>query len=270
MTPQKIYQTAISGVFALLLLSGCADDDENFSSFASTSLDADVIVDNGPRGETVNVGLISWRNLPFQTVKHQAYDYSCGSAAVATLMSYTYKKLVSEENVFREMFAKGDQGKIRREGFSMLDMSNYLNAHGLKAKGYRLNEEKIAKYRVPFIALINNKGYNHFVVVKSMGDGRILVGDPNSGNTQYDLDSFAQVWNGLALVVTNDASQGRMAYDDPKEWRFAHARALRRTGNDVSAETADLPVAWQIFPTGGDLLASTTIGTVASVASGGR
>ena len=257
----------LMGVLCALVVAGCADDD--VMSGAPPAGAASVIVDNGQKGETVSVSTISWRDLPFQTVKHQAYDYSCGSAAVATLMTYAYNVPTSEENVFREMFIKGDQDKIRREGFSMLDMSNYLNDHGLKAKGYRINEEKIEKYRVPFIALINNNGYNHFVVVKSMGGDRILVGDPNTGNTEYGSPEFAKLWNGLALIVTNDASQGRNAYSNIKEWRYARARAMRRNGNDISDETADLAVAWQIFPIGADILPAATIGTVATASVGG-
>ncbi|MGB9152669.1 MAG: C39 family peptidase [Alphaproteobacteria bacterium] len=222
---------------------------------------ATVIVDNGQKGESVDVGVISWRDLPFQTVKHQAFDYSCGSAAVATLMTFAYGIPTSEQDVFKEMFAQGNQDKIRKEGFSMLDMNRYLNAHGLESQGYKITEDAIEHYKLPVIALVNIKGYNHFVVVKAVDSGRVLVGDPNIGNTEYTKDGFAKIWNGIALIVGNKVSRAHMAYNDPEQWRFVRAHAPIRDGNDLGTQEAALaPTSWQIAPTMTNLLSSTTIG----------
>src|ERR1700739_1489884 len=54
----------------------------------------------------------------FQTVVRQRYDFSCGSAALATLMRYHYGKPTSEEFVFLGMWNTGDQARIRQLGFS--------------------------------------------------------------------------------------------------------------------------------------------------------
>jgi hypothetical protein len=229
-----------------------------------------VVVDNGPKGESVRVGLISWRDLPFRTVKHQAYDYSCGSAAVATLMTYAYNLPTSEKEVFEEMFAHGDKTKIQHEGFSMLDMSRYLNNHGLEAQGYMITIHVIEKYEMPIIALVNNKGYNHFVVVKTTSGGRVLVGDPNTGNTEYSKDDFAQIWNGVAIVVTNQATRAHAAFNNSNEWRFARAHVELRNSNDIGNETAELaPLSWQIAPTGPSVLPAFTIGATTSINQGG-
>src|SRR3954451_23242215 len=63
----------------------------------------------------------------------QKYDFSCGSAAVATLLTHHYNYPVTEEAVFKEMYENGDQEKIHKEGFSLLDMKRYLAAHGFDA-----------------------------------------------------------------------------------------------------------------------------------------
>ena len=52
----------------------------------------------------------------------QQYDFSCGSAAVATLLTHHYGYPISEQAVFEEMYAGGDQPRIQKEGFSLLDM----------------------------------------------------------------------------------------------------------------------------------------------------
>jgi predicted double-glycine peptidase len=265
---------ATATVSLVLLLGGCGEDvsDSMNAPPVVAAVDKDraaaVAVNNGQKGETVQVGLISWRDLPFQTVKHQAYDYSCGSAAVATLMTYVYGLPVSEQDVFKEMFARGNQDKIRHEGFSMLDMSRYLNAHGLEAQGYKITERAIEEYKLPVIALVNIKGYNHFVVVKAVDGGRVLVGDPNLGSTEYSKDGFAQIWSGIALIVTNKAAQAHLAYNDPQQWRFVRAHAPLRDGNDAGIQQAALaPMSWQIAPTSFGMLPAATIGS--GLAGGG-
>lgn len=214
-------------------------------------------VSNGTN-ETIDVSVTSWVDLPFQTVTRQAYDYSCGSAAIATLLTYIYGDTTPEETVFREMFNQGDQEKIKREGFSLLDMRNYLSRRGYKATGYKLAFTSIQKYKVPFIALVNNEGYHHFVVVKSAGNGAVLVGDPAKGNVIYSSDDFAALWNGLALVVTNHASSARTAFARADEWTYAHPRAMPReeiTSLDLGASSLPYPN-WQIAPTNIDILSS--------------
>lgn len=218
------------------------------------AMGAEAVVANGER-DTVAVPVISWRDLPFQTVKRQAFDYSCGSAAVATLMSYVYGAKTSETDVFKEMFDKGDQEKIRREGFSLLDMSRYLARRGYRATGYKLDFARAEKAGVPFIALIDNDGYHHFVVVKSVRGNAVLVGDPNKGNIVYAKASFEKRWNGIALIVMNHARQARAVFADAKDWRYARYPA--QPDNSALAALGDLyeaPRNTQIAPVGFDIL----------------
>lgn len=211
---------------------------------------------NGER-ETVDVPVISWRDLPFQTVKKQALDYSCGSAAVSTLLTYVYGNKTAEGAVFKAMFEAGDQEKIKREGFSLLDMSNYLNSQGHKAIGYKVSLEAIEKNKVPFIALINDSGYNHFVVVKSIKGPHVLIGDPNKGNVIHARRSFEKMWNGIALVVTNSARKARNVFENDKEWKFARVLTSPAEADYPGIDTTALPFTqWQIAPSRVDLLSS--------------
>ena len=266
-----IIRSATLAVFVCGLVA-CSDDpamngapqasiEQPTAQVTAPSDQGDVVVNNGQHGETVGVELTSWRDIPFKTVKRQSFDYSCGSAAVATLVSFTYGVPTSEKDVFEEMFAAGDQEKIRRQGFSMLDMSRYLNAHGYEAKGFKLSFKGLETYRVPIIALINNNGYNHFVVIKTMDHDRVLIGDPVTGDTQYSRDDFGKMWGGLALIVTNHATVARQAFADANEWRNTHSHVSPRDGNDAGIQQATLPpMQWQIAPTGADLLPAATVG----------
>ncbi|MBI1273956.1 MAG: peptidase C39 [Alphaproteobacteria bacterium] len=236
---------------------------------ASDNLQTTVPVGNGPR-DTTNIAVVSWRDWPFQTTKRQAYDFSCGSATVATMMSYVYDVPTSERDVFKSMFDQGDQEKIRREGFSMLDMVNYMRRKGMNANGYKLSLAAIEKKRVPFIALINKEGYNHFVVVKGIAGPFVLVGDPNNGNVVYHRKHFEQMWNGIALLVTNHASKAHTVFNSPREWKLVRSLATLRENNLEQLIDSDVlePMPWQAAPAGTDLF-TTTMDTIESVRLGG-
>ncbi|WP_449406271.1 C39 family peptidase, partial [Massilia phosphatilytica] len=79
---------------------------------------ADLAIAGGAR---FDVPVKSMRELRFTSTTRQQYDFSCGSAALATLLTYHYGHPISETVAFKAMWDNGDQAKIRREGFSLLD-----------------------------------------------------------------------------------------------------------------------------------------------------
>jgi predicted double-glycine peptidase len=137
----------------------------------------------------------------FLTVVRQQYDFSCGSAALATLLRYHYEDPQTEQTVFVGMFRDGDRTQIQRAGFSLLDMKRYLAARGIAADGYRVTLEQIAKAHVPGIALIDFSGYKHFVVVKGISNGTVLLGDPSLGLRRESTGTFTKQWNGVLFVL---------------------------------------------------------------------
>ena len=74
--------------------------------------------------------LTSYAEVPFRTVVRQQFDYSCGSAALATLMRFHYFRHTSEADIFKAMYEVGDQAQIQKVGFSLLDMKKYLASIG--------------------------------------------------------------------------------------------------------------------------------------------
>ena len=116
-------------------------------------------------GGAFSVPVDSINDLRFRNTLQQQYDFSCGSAALATLLTHHYSYPVSEQNVFSEMFEHGDKVKIRKEGFSLLDMKAYLEARGFQADGFVAEIDQLLTAGIPAIALIQDHGYNHFVVI---------------------------------------------------------------------------------------------------------
>jgi predicted double-glycine peptidase len=149
---------------------------------------APILADSG-RAYTLPVHTIKELKLQraFATTVRQQFDFSCGSAALATLLTHHYGRSVSESEVFQAMFKNGDQAKIRREGFSLLDMKRYLTAQGFQADGVQVPLDTLANAGVPAIALISDHGYRHFVVVKGRRGDRVVLGDPALGTRVMPL-----------------------------------------------------------------------------------
>lgn len=155
-------------------------------------------------GGSFSVPARSLQEAKYRSTIRQQYDYSCGSAALATLLTHHYRYAVSEQQVFEEMFQRGEREKIRREGFSLLDMKRYLEAHGFEADGFEATLQQLASAAIPAIALVNENGYNHFVVVKGARNGRVLVGDPGGGTRSMTQSAFEAIWmNRILFVIGN-------------------------------------------------------------------
>lgn len=175
-------------------------------------------------GVPYRVHVTSMKEARFRTTVRQQYDFSCGSAAVATLLTYHYDFPVTEQQAFQEMFVTGDQAKIRREGFSLLDMKRFLGNHGFKADGFELPLEKLVQAKFPAIVLIVEKGYHHFVVVKGVESDRVLLGDPSGGTRAIGRKTFEAMWpNRLLFVIhaRNGPNNGKPHFNEVADWKVA-------------------------------------------------
>lgn len=185
-------------------------------------------------GGTVTVPVVSLKEARFKSVIRQEHDFSCGSAALATLLTHHYGRATSEREAFETMFATGDQETIQRFGFSLLDMKRYLASLGYRAEGYRASLDKLAQAGVPAVTLINTKGYNHFVVIKGVRDDAVLVGDPALGLKAIPRAEFEAMWQGVMFVVHTDIQRGRDHFNNPEEWgvrrKAPYGTALSRNG----------------------------------------
>ncbi|SDL57670.1 hypothetical protein SAMN05192555_105179 [Franzmannia pantelleriensis] len=196
----------------------------------------------GPFG-SVNVPARSLESMRWDRVIPQQYDYSCGAAAVATLLTFHYGRPTTEAEVFEQMIATGDIEQIQEQGFSMLDMKRYLDAQGLNADGFRVSLEDLARIGVPAITLINTGGYRHFVVVKGIDEHNIVVADPAVGTVIVPTEHFATLWSGTVLGAREDIELAQRNFNHDSDWRL-RAKApkeqmIRRT--PMSSMILNLP-----------------------------
>lgn len=169
---------------------------------------------------TASVPVVSMKEARFKGVVRQEHDFSCGSAALATLLTYHYGRPTSEREAFEAMFAAGDREAIQRYGFSMADMQRYLASVGFRAEGYRVPLDKLSEAGVPAVTLINTQGYAHFVLVKGIKDGLVLVGDPAMGMKSIPKAEFEAIWQGVVFVIRDQVERGRTHFNIAEEWHI--------------------------------------------------
>lgn len=169
----------------------------------------------------------SMRELKVRSVILQKYDYSCGSAAVATLLTYHYGHPITEEDTFRTMYDHGNQEKIQKEGFSFLDMKRFLEAHGYPADGFEVSLDDVSNASIPAIVLMVDNGYHHFVVVKGMRGNKVLIGDPAVGLRVVPREQFEASWpSRVAFVIHDFPTQGE--FNSTRDWSVRPTSPLGR------------------------------------------
>ncbi|MYM81960.1 peptidase C39 [Duganella sp. FT50W] len=191
-------------------------------------------------GGSYAVRVTSLKEARFLATVRQQFDFSCGSAAVATLLSYHYDRPVSEQQVFNAMYAQGDQPRIRREGFSLLDMKRYLAQQGFQADGFQQPLDKLAQAAFPAIVRIVENGYLHFVVIKGIDAERVLIGDPAGGTRAMRRAGFEAAWPDRLLFVIHDW-QGKPRFNQAADWNNAPRAPLGEAVNRSSLTDITLP-----------------------------
>lgn len=138
----------------------------------------------------------------YNNVVRQAYDYSCGSAALTTLLDFYLGRNFQERQVMEGLLQFGDSEKIAaRRGFSLLDMKRLVTALGHPSGGFRAAEEDLVKLDHPAIAPIEYAGFKHFIVIRGVKDGHVYIADPSLGNISFTMSRFLEVWDRNVLFI---------------------------------------------------------------------
>jgi predicted double-glycine peptidase len=176
-------------------------------------------------------------DLRYRDIVRQRFDFSCGSAALATLLNGAYGDRLDETQLIRKMIVGTDAKRVVQQGFSMLDMKRYVESAGMQAQGFRVDSKALYRLRVPVIVLQDLKGYKHFVVVKGADAGRVFIADPALGHRVMSESDFTKGWNGIVLAVTTDRPLIASAIVDGRQ-----SLALRQRVDALGRATMPIPV----------------------------
>ena len=128
----------------------------------------------------------SWAAFKNDRIIKQKLDYSCGAAALATLLHGYYGLAVSEESII-EITGKN-------AWFSFADMEKAVTHYGMKAVGLALNLEQLKQLKVPVIVFIHTREGPHFAVLRGISEDTVWIGDPATGNERYPIYRFQEKW----------------------------------------------------------------------------
>ena len=188
--------------FAILALILCAAGRE-----ASA---ANISVGSGTR---IDVPLKSMKDLRDEGLVKQRFDYSCGAAALATILRYGFGDEVTEREILVQLFdllSEDEEGLRRKEGFSLLDLQRVAQARGYKAQGFRLEPQYLPELHGPVIVFIEPRGYKHFAILRGVRGDRVYLADPSRGNIRMPAYTFLDSWLG-------DNNKGIIFVVEPKD-----------------------------------------------------
>jgi predicted double-glycine peptidase len=143
----------------------------------------------------------SMHDLRYRDMVRQESDFTCGAAALATILQHVFGRNISESDIVEDMLKNTDANAARQHGFSLLDMKRYVERIGLRAHGYRVDRNSLLALKIPVIALQITRGYAHFVVVKRVYEGIAYIADPALGHREMPLDEFVAASNGIVFAV---------------------------------------------------------------------
>lgn len=154
-----------------------------------------------PNGAIYRAPVESMREARYRHLVRQQTDYSCGAAALATLLRYAYGLEADEAMVIEGMMRAADPAVVQQRGFSLLDIKRYVEGIGMRGRGYRIDESRLRSLRVPGIVLVDVRGFRHFVVLKQVVGDQVEVGDPILGNRSVPMGEFLESWPSRAVFV---------------------------------------------------------------------
>jgi predicted double-glycine peptidase len=129
----------------------------------------------------------------------QKWDLSCAAAALGTLLQYEFGEALTEREIAHGLVSRSEYIEhpdlVRiRQGFSLLDLKRYAEAHGYQGLGYPDLTLSDLIDEAPIIVPINALGYNHFVIFRGIMGDRVLLADPAWGNRTMTIDKFRNMW----------------------------------------------------------------------------
>lgn len=192
-----------------------------------------------PNGALYTAHVESMQEGRYRNMVRQHTDYSCGAAALATILRYAYHLPVDETAVIQGMMGVADPALVKQRGFSLLDIKRYVESLGMRGRGYRINEARLRSLRVPAIVLMDVRGFRHFVVLKLVHSDTVELADPMLGNRSMALADFIKSWPSRAVfvVIGNDFDRNTVLLQPVAR---PSARALfARQGPITDAELLD-------------------------------
>jgi predicted double-glycine peptidase len=126
----------------------------------------------------------------------QSTDYSCGPAALAT--------------VLQNMGINSTEGELKvlagtdTSGTTMHGLSEAAKVKGVNAVGMRLSVDDLRPNNIVHIIL---DGEGHYSVIRKISSESVYLADPSLGNIEMTREKFNEIYTGNALLISGPLNQ---------------------------------------------------------------
>ncbi len=145
-----------------------------------------------------------WKTLKQNNIVMQKRDYSCGAAALATVLQYYWGDEVSEDQVLvtLDKMLSGEEKRDRiKNGLTISDLRRAAVKMKYVASVGTMDFNELAESKVPLIVGISPDGHDHFVVYRGTNCRWVYVADPIRGNIRLTVSEFVSQWQKNAVLV---------------------------------------------------------------------
>lgn len=130
----------------------------------------------------------------------QMESSECGAACLAMVLA--------AHGRWETLDAVRDQCGVSRDGTSAADLIAAAGHYGLEAAAYRRDIHELRASAFPQILFW---GFDHFVVLESLGRRHAVINDPANGRRRLTLSAFSELFTGITLTFRPGADFVRTA-----------------------------------------------------------
>lgn len=145
-----------------------------------------------------------WRLLRDADIERQSLDYSCGAAALATLLRWYGVEAIDEAGLLEAhyaqvghpVFSQSEVTDLSAWYLSLADLSALAGQWGLRAYGVAVAAERLWDLQLPAIAHLAGLKQPHFVLIQGLDASgrRVALADPAGGHRYLSAAAFYQEW----------------------------------------------------------------------------
>lgn len=147
----------------------------------------------------------SWQARRYANVVRQVLEFSCGSASLATLLTFFLGRPTTEMEVItllRQRYpAETEWRRKREQGFSFEDIIFAAERLGFAAQAARIEVPQLPQIAGPVIVHLNKGAWEHFSVLRAAREGFYYIADPVQGQVTMLEHEFRREFTGAVLAV---------------------------------------------------------------------
>jgi uncharacterized protein len=144
------------------------------------------------------------RQLRTEDVVLQQRDFSCGAAALATILNKFWGENVTETGILFAIATTLTPEELQdriENGLTLTDLKRLLERFGYQAVLGRLPVEKLRESKIPLLVGITVNDFDHFVVVRGADERFVYLADPAVGKIRVPIADFEKQWQKNTVLV---------------------------------------------------------------------